>query len=343
MNTRTHTFQKDDNADVIKKAADWCIRVQSDECSQQDREALEQWLQENPIHVQAYNKILRVWSLSELLTPTASAAKPERENTRREIPSTVQQYSAHCQSPRWQWQRAALALSLTVLLLIPLGYGGWLLNWIPNEYHRYSTDQACQEVTLPDGTRVEMNLNTQITYANFRDRRHVSIHGNGEAFFNVSHNANHPFKISAANGTITVTGTAFNVWKYQENVVVTVAEGSVRVSNNTFDVHLTPGMQAEYIDHNSPQSKPGNLNQTLAWQSGKLILDDLPLAVAIPQIGRYLNQSITLNDEAVANLHIGGIYNTANLNDLINALPQALPLTIEKRFFGGLVLSSRQQ
>lgn len=319
------------------------MRVQSDECSQQDREALEQWLQENPIHVQAYNKILRVWSLSELLTPTVSAAKPERENTRREIPSNVQQYPAHCQSRGWQWQRAALALSLTILLLIPLGYGGWLLNWVPNEYHRYSTDQACQEVTLPDGTRVEMNLNTQITYANFRDRRYVSINGNGEVFFNVSHDANHPFKISAANGTITVTGTAFNVWKYQENVVVTVAEGSVTVSNNAFDVHLAPGMQAEYIDHNSPQSKPGNLNQTLAWQSGKLILDDLPLAVAIPRISRYLDQSITLNDEAVANLHIGGIYNTANLNDLINALPQALPLTIKKQFFGGLVLSSRPQ
>lgn len=343
MNTRTHTFQKDDNADVIKKATDWCIRVQSDECSQQDREALEEWLKESPIHVQAYNKILRIWSLSELLTPTVSAARPEQENTPPEILSTVHPSTAHRQSPRWQWQRAAMALSLSILLLIPLGYGGWLLNWIPNEYHRYSTDQACQEVTLPDGTRVEMNLNTQITYANFRDRRYVSINGNGEAFFKVSHDANHPFKISAANGTITVTGTAFNVWKYQENVVVTVTEGSVMVSNNTFDIHLIPGMQAKYTAHDSPQSEPGNIKQTLAWQSGKLILDDLPLAVAIPQIGRYLDQSITLNDEVVANLHIGGIYNTENLNDLINALPQALPLTIKKQFFGGLVLSSRPQ
>jgi len=343
MNTRTHTFQKDDNADDVEKAADWCIRVQSDECSQQDREAFEQWLQESPAHVQAYNKILRVWSLSEHLIPTASAAEPEQENIRTEIPGIAQPHPAHCRPPRWQWQRAAMILSLTALLLVPLGYGGWLLNWVPNEYHRYSTDQACQEVTLPDGTRVEMNLNTQITYANFRDRRHVSINGDGEAFFNVSHDASHPFEISAANGTITVTGTAFNVWKYQEDVVVTVTEGSVIVRNNAFDIHLAPGMQAKYTAHDLPQSEPGNINHALAWQSGKLVLDDLPLAIAIPRIARYLDRSITLNDEAVANLRIGGIYNTANLNDLINTLPQALPLTIEKRFFGGLVLSSRSQ
>lgn len=343
MNTQARTLQKDNNAGAIEKAADWCMRIQSDECSQQDREAFEQWLQENPIHEQAYNKILRVWSLSEHLIPTASAAESEQESIRTEIPSIAQLHPVHCQPPRWQWQQAARVLSLTALLLIPLGYGGWLLNWVPNEYHRYSTDQARQEVTLPDGTRVEMNFNTQITYANFRDRRHVSINGNGEAFFNVSHDANHPFKISAANGTITVTGTAFNVWKYQENVVVTVAEGSVVVSNNAFDVRLVPGMQAEYTAHDSPQSELGDLNQALAWQSGKLVLDDLPLAIAIPQIARYLDRSITLNDETVANLRIGGIYNTANLNDLINTLPQALPLTIEKRFFGGLVLSSRPQ
>ncbi|BBL34139.1 hypothetical protein Nstercoris_00368 [Nitrosomonas stercoris] len=336
MNMQSRSSQKDGNVDVVEKAADWCMRIHSDECNQQDREALEQWLQENPAHAQAYDKILRVWSLSEHLAPTVSAAEPPQEDIHIDIPRIAQ-------PPRWQWQRAAVALSLTALLLIPLGYGGWLLNWIPDEYHRYSTDQARQEITLPDGTQVEMNLNTQITYANFRNRRHVSINGNGEAFFNVAHNAGHPFEISAANGMITVTGTAFNVWKYQENVVVTVTEGSVVVSNNAFDVHLTPGMQAEYSAHDSPQSESGDLDRALAWQSGKLILDDLPLAIAIPQIARYLDQSITLNDEAVANLHIGGIYNTANLNTLINTLPQALPLTIEKRFFGGLVLSSRSQ
>ncbi|MFK4754339.1 FecR family protein [Oceanobacter antarcticus] len=342
MNTQTHTPQKADNTGTIKMAAaDWCMRIQSDECSPLDRAAFEQWLQENPEHEQAYNKILRVWLLSEHLVPSSVEARQE-ENPPAET-SGIVQLPPYQQPPRWQWQQNARLLSLAALLLIPFGYGGWLLNWLPNEYHRYSTDQVRQEVTLPDGTQVEMNLNTHITYANFRDRRHVDISGNGEAFFKVAHNATHPFEISAANGTITVTGTAFNVWKYQQDVVVTVAAGSVIVSNNASDLHLTPGMQAEYSGHDSPQSEPGNIDQALAWQSGKLVLDDQPLSVAIPQIDRYLDHSITLNDAAVANLRIGGIYNTDNLDGLVDSLPQALPLTVEKRLFGGLVLSSRHQ
>src|SRR5690606_9759177 len=154
-----------------------------------------------------------------------------------------------------------------------------------NEYHRYSADQALRKVTLPDGTRVKMNINTQISYSNYRDRRHVSISGNGEAFFTVAHNTEHPFEISAGSGTITVTGTAFNIWKYQKNVVVTVTEGSVVVYNHGADVRLTSGMRGEYGIHHQPQVGSGNIGQALAWKSGKLILDDLPLAKAMPQIG----------------------------------------------------------
>lgn len=344
MNTQTATSRKDNNAgDITRAAADWCMRLQSEECSAEERAAFDQWIKQDPAHEQAYNKVLRVWSLSEHLTPTASADGPKPANPRSEVSDVTPAHPAHFQRPARQWQPAVRLLALAILLLVPLGYGGWLLNWVPNEYHRYSTDQARHDVTLPDGTRVEMNLNTQISYANYRDRRHVDISGNGEAFFNVSHNADHPFEINAANGTITVTGTAFNVWTYREDVVVTVTEGSVIVSNNASDARLSPGMRAVYTADEPPRSETGNIDQALAWQTGKLILDDVPLAVAIPRIGRYLDQSITLSDDAVADLRIGGIYNTDNMDDLIAALPQALPLTVEKHFFGGLVLSSRPQ
>lgn len=343
MNTQKSTPNRDNNAKTIARvAADWCMRVQSEDCSAAERAALEQWLKQDPAHEQAYHKILRVWSLSEQLAPTLSADQPQPARTPTTPPDSPQPHPAHIQPPRRRhWQYTVRVMSLAVLLLVPLGYGGWLLDWVPNEYHRYSSNQSRQEVMLPDGTRVEMNLNTQISYANYRDRRHVSINGNGEAFFNVSHDAGHPFEISAGNGTITVTGTAFNVWKYRKDVVVTVAEGSVVVSNETAEVRLTPGMRAEYTAHHPPRSEPGDIDQAVAWQSGKLILDDLPLALAIPQIGRYLEQPITLNDDAVAKLRIGGIYNTENMDDLVASLPQALPLTVEERFFGGLVLSSR--
>ncbi|WP_324272761.1 FecR domain-containing protein, partial [Pseudomonas aeruginosa] len=57
-----------------------------------------------------------------------------------------------------------------------------------------------------------------------------------------------PFVVRAGKGSITVTGTRFNVWKYQDNVVVTVTEGSVKVRSEGSgnDSSLTPSMQASY-------------------------------------------------------------------------------------------------
>ncbi|MFV0278933.1 MAG: FecR family protein [Parahaliea sp.] len=341
MNVPTDNARKETRSDLARTAADWCMRLQSGECSAEDRAAFEQWVKQDPAHEQVYNKILRVWTLGAHLTPTVSAETPKPTRARTVKTDVAGTHPARWQRPRPQWQAAARLLALALLLALPLGYGGWLLNWVPHDYHRYSTDRARRTVELPDGTRVEMNLNTQIRYANYRNRRQVVIKGNGEAFFRVSHHAHHPFEIKAAEGTITVTGTAFNVWKYRKDVVVTVVEGSVVISNNGSDIRLNRGMQAEYRTDSAPHSAPGEIDDALAWQSGKLVLDDLPLAVAIPKIGRYLDQSITLKDAAVADLRIGGIYNTGNMESLVAALPEALPLTVKKRFFGGLVLSSR--
>jgi len=337
MKKQTDIPSADNNVDaIVRAAADWCMLIHSDECSPADQVAFNQWLKQDPAHEQAYNKIRQVWGLSEQLTPTISSPWAQANTS----PKTTQPLPIAAKTPYWPWQSIAWAVSLASILLVTLGYLGWTLNCVPNEYHRYSTEQARSHVILPDGTRVEMNLNTQISYANYRDRRHVSINGNGEAFFNVSHNTKHPFKISAANGTITVTGTAFNVWKYGKDVAVTVTEGSVIVQNGKDTVHLTPGMKAEYTAKYTLKVSFGDLDQALAWQSGKLILDDQPLAKAIPQIARYLDESIILTDATVANLRIGGIYNTENLDDLITTLPQILPLSIKKRFWSGIEISS---
>ncbi|MEX5491464.1 FecR domain-containing protein, partial [Pseudomonas fulva] len=70
----------------------------------------------------------------------------------------------------------------------------------------------------------------------------------GEAFFKVSHDATHPFIVHAGEGQVRVTGTQFNVWKYEDQVRVTLLEGSVQIASDRVhgSVPLTPGMQASY-------------------------------------------------------------------------------------------------
>ena len=126
-----------------------------------------------------------------------------------------------------------------------LGLPGLVAGLILSSHQR--AQDNIRHVTLPDGSEVELDLKTRLSFANFRDIRRVVL-DDGEAYFHVTHDTAHPFVVRAGKGSITVTGTRFNVWKYQDNVVVTVTEGSVKVRSEGSgnDSSLTPGMQASY-------------------------------------------------------------------------------------------------
>ncbi|MCY1463394.1 hypothetical protein D9M71_812830 [compost metagenome] len=57
-------------------------------------------------------------------------------------------------------------------------------------------------------------------------------------------------------------------------------------------------------------------------------LDDVSLRDALPLINRYLDQPLSLADEAAGELRIGGIYDTADLEQLVIALPRILPVKL---------------
>lgn len=306
-----------------EQAADWCIRLHEENCTIAERDVFNEWIKSAPNNAFEYEKILKIWNLSTQLSPTASAmqhaAKPQHFN----------------------WPLFTYIMSFTLLLLPIAGYTGWMLDWVPNSYHRYASEQSLQHITLPDGSDIELNLNTRLSFANYRHQRRVNL-TQGEAYFHVAHDNNHPFVVSAASGKITVTGTRFNVWKYQDNVAVAVMEGSVVVRSGQADRNLTSGLQAKFNGtHLHPHLSDINTSQVLAWREGQLILDNLTLSEAVPQINRYLEKPLILSSQSVAELRIGGIYNTNDIQRLVEVLPEILPVKLKQRKDGSIQISKR--
>ena len=331
------------NADeaITEQAVDWLMRLQEEDCTQAERKVFEEWFNSDTKHTAAYKKIRKIWNVSAQLAPTVSAlspqhlrAQPQEKQYAQQAPQPVitsallQQLAAAKQCTGWP--SLARTACVALLVLSSAGYMGWRLDSIPSSYHRYSAEQAVQQITLPDGSEVELNLNTQLSFANYRHHRSVRL-SEGEAYFQVSHNDEQPFIISAANGTITVTGTRFNVWKYQNNVITAVTEGSVKVNSNEAESTLTLGMQVRYSAEGLHQVRTiskADIQHTLAWRKGQLVLDNLTLAEALPQINRYLPAPLVLTSQAVEKLRIGGIYNTHDIQGLVNELPNILPVDL---------------
>lgn len=274
--------------------------------------------------------MMEIWLISEHLPCRATSA-----------PAKAGQASKTGQRRR----RSMRVVAITTVLV--MGLGGWL-GWhqglLPDNLQRYHATANMRIATLPDGSRAELNLGTTLWFGNFRDVRRVALR-EGEAYFEVRHDAERPFVVYAGNGSITVTGTRFNVWTYGDEVVVTLTEGSVKVQSdlNTPNqvAYLSPGLQARFDnDDELPRVSSASAN-ALSWRTGKLVLDNLTLAEALPVINRYLDKPIRLADQKTAQVRIGGIYDTRNVAQLVQTLPKVLPVYLSQNGGGEIVIHSR--
>ncbi|AMB86102.1 peptide ABC transporter substrate-binding protein [Pseudomonas agarici] len=310
---------------ITDAAAHWCMRLHEQDCTAAERMHFEAWLKADPLHAVEYEAMVEIWDLADHLPPHPKAEV---------IPLPARRRGG-----------SRYAVAAVSLLAIPLaGYIGWNLGWLPSSYQSFETGDQLKHVTLADGSHVELNLDTQLTYSNYKDQRRVTLK-KGEAFFEVSHNIEHPFVVKAANGQISVTGTQFNVWMYDNQVRVTLLQGSVLVSSDTRQPGgylLDPGMQAHYkAGDYEPQINQTYANDaSLAWRNGKLILDNLSLSDALPLINRYLSSPVLLADPATGAIRIGGIYSTGEVEKLVTSLPKVLPVYLTQNKDGNPVVNS---
>ncbi|MFJ4196179.1 FecR family protein [Pseudomonas sp. NPDC089534] len=325
-----HTLSEAEYDAITDAAAHWCMRLHAVDCTAEERRAFEQWRDADPLHAFEYEAMQEIWDVAEHLP------RPE--------PSPVVPFA----KPARTWRQYAAAACVSALALPLAGWAGWNLGWLPNSYQHFEASGNVRQVTLGDGSQVELNLNTELTYSNYKDGRHVTLK-KGEAFFEVTHDPSHPFTVRAGEGRIRVTGTRFNVWMYEDQVKVNLIEGSVLVASNAQlpgdGLRLGPSMQARYRhgDYMPQISQTYANDSSLAWRGGKLVLDNLSLHEALPQINRYLDKPLMLADASTGSIRVGGIYNVKELDSLVTSLPKVLPVYLTRNKDGNPVINSLPQ
>ncbi len=101
-----------------------------------------------------------------------------------------------------------------------------------------------QQLTLTDGTKVWLNAESTLEYPEtFEGKPNREVYLKGEAYFEVTKDTEHPFRVKTDALETLVLGTSFNVRAYsKEDTQVTLVEGSVKVSDkHQGELHLQPG------------------------------------------------------------------------------------------------------
>lgn len=164
-------------------------------------------------------------------------------------------------------------------------------------------------ITLEDGTLVHLNGNTRLTYpAHFDgDSRTVSI--DGEAFFQVAHAEDKPFRIKTPHGEITDYGTSFNVnTRINSGTEVVLVEGKVGLrSGRNDEVLLTPGQLAHIsgVDHKVSVEKV-DVQPFVAWNKGNFTFDNCPLEKLLEVISHWYGLKVRYESDDIRRMHFTG-------------------------------------
>ena len=176
------------------------------------------------------------------------------------------------------------------------------------------------ELTLSDGSKVWLNSGSKFVYpVNFsEEKKRIVYLVEGEAAFDVAHNAQKPFVMMTDNQEIEVLGTVFNVSNYADDInnFVVLKSGSVQVSypkkNTGFlskkeKLVITPGTLANINNKTGAiSSKKVNLDHYFSWQDGVLILQNSTLSDIAKRLSRYYNISITIEGDQLKNQTFSG-------------------------------------
>lgn len=148
------------------------------------------------------------------------------------------------------------------------------------------------DMTLSDGSHVWLNAGSSITYpvAFIGGERKVEL--KGEGYFEVTHDPNKKFIVSAGDVKTEVLGTHFNVNAYSENSVtkVTLLEGSVRTGGNAGSVIIKPGQQAQVAD--KIKVVEADLDQVMAWRNGFFYLNNQSIGEVMREISNWYDVEV---------------------------------------------------
>ena len=166
------------------------------------------------------------------------------------------------------------------------------------------------KLKLSDGTLVWLNAGSKLRFPSHFSKREKErmVYLEGEAFFEVSENKNHPFIVNTQEVDIKVLGTKFNVSSYDtdENIATTLVEGAVSVYETRTpdnEILLSPNFQANYHKFgNSFDKTKVNTDNYTAWMQGRLIIDNLKFSEILQRLERryavkFVNNVIGLENE----------------------------------------------
>lgn len=196
------------------------------------------------------------------------------------------------------------------------------------QLHRLSIPRGeTFKVILSDGTEVLLNSDSRLAYPTVFKGKERVVSLEGEAYFNVTKDAEHPFIVNSGNVQVRVLGTEFNMCSYSpDDVRITLIEGKVAVSDTCSlqSVEMKPGQSAHLVSDGTFAVEEVDTESFLYWKEGFFYFDDVTLVDMMKEIGKWYNIDVDFRNSEIMNLRMHFLakrqQDIADLIELINRM-----------------------
>jgi len=305
MNTQT----------INAEAAQWIERRDCDDWNDADQTELNAWLEQSPAHRATFWRLEAAWKDTNRLTAFKPSLRPQREG--KPIAS-----------------RTVFKSIAAVMLVAACGVGAAAYMLQP-DWKTYSTTVGGREIlTLGDGTKIELNTDSAVRVAQGAHSRRVWL-DKGEAYFDVTHDAQRPFTVTVGEHQITDLGTKFVIRRETQALKVSVLDGRVQLEEKNGDTAptvLTKGdiVVATATKLTRSRAPAKEIETGLGWRNGVLVFDDRTLADVADEFNRYNTRKLIITGNA-AQTRIAGTFRADNIDAFANTAHRVLGLRVERR------------
>lgn len=236
-----------------------------------------------------------------------------------------------------------ISISAAAIILITLSsyflfYDTWHYHYMENSLADFSVSTGIgetKEVILPDSTHIWLNAKSTLYYNDNYGEKVRNVKLIGEAFFKVTRDEQHPFKVYTKQGITQVLGTSFNVRAYSsEYSQVGVLSGKVSVQlmekNKKPVFVLLPGDEIKYNKQDQAVTTlhAENTDTFTYWKDNILNFDKMTLQEVADELERQYGVNITFKSKECTQLIFKGTFEQPQLDVILHTIGVTMNLNI---------------
>jgi ferric-dicitrate binding protein FerR (iron transport regulator) len=312
-------------------------KVLSGEANPEEKHALDQWSRRNVENKQLIAMLKKNW---ESIGPEDGKIRVDTDRAWANLRSRLEEDGLLPETTPAVTRKIALPTLFRAAAAVVLVVGLTILSYLVLTPEAGGVRMAAgttqnQEfgILLPDGSEVDLNAHSSIEYR-LDESGMRSVQLTGEAWFNVSHDPEHPFIVQAGKGLIRVTGTSFSVRTspHGDRLEVYVASGSVRLQKARKDdeaLSLEPGSMGVLEQNRLEAEKSIDVNY-LSWKTRKLTFRQTPLGEVADILDRTYGKNIRFDNEKLEDCLFTGTFDQQPVDSVMKVIQIAFSLDMEQ-------------